>query len=72
VRVTCTVRFVTTGSARARLSRVGVVYAHGSGRIARHAASLDLRTVRRTPPGKYTMHVRFGSGRLAVEIVTVR
>ena len=67
VRVTCTVRFAATGKARARLSRHGVVYAHGSGRVTRHAAALDLHTVRRTPPGEYTMRVRFGGGRLAVE-----
>jgi hypothetical protein len=72
VRVTCTVRFVTSGAARARLSRHGVVYAHGSGRITRHAAALDLRAVRKTPPGRYKLHVRFGRGQLAKETVTLR
>jgi hypothetical protein len=72
VRVTCTVRFAASGKARARLSRRGVVYAHGSGRVARHAAALDLHTVRRMPPGEYTMRVRFGGGRLVSEVVRIR
>jgi hypothetical protein len=48
------------------------VYAHGSGRIERHATALDLHTVRHTPPGRYTMRIRFGGGRLVAEAVTVR
>jgi hypothetical protein len=72
VRVTCTVRFAARGAARARLSRNGVVYAHGSGRVRRHNAALDLHTVRRTPPGEYTMRIRFGGGRLVREAVTIR
>lgn len=72
VRVTCTVRFVSTSSARARLSRAGVVYARGHGEVRRHAASLELHAVRRTPPGRYTMRIRFGDGILVREAVTIR
>jgi hypothetical protein len=59
-----TVKFTTTGlTARATLSRHGVVYAAGTARLARGRTSLRLRPVRRLAPGRYTLTLISGTGR---------
>ena len=74
--VSGTVKFTTTGqSARATLSRHGVVYAAGTARIARGRTSLRLLPVRSLRPGKYTLTLIRGTGRhkrISTESFTLR
>jgi hypothetical protein len=73
-RAICTVSFTAARRAfvRARLSRRGVTYAHGRGRAVRGKAKVKLVAVRRVPPGRYRMSLRFGNGRSLVQTVVVR
>jgi hypothetical protein len=59
--VSGTVTF-TVASARARLSRRGVVYAAGTARMLRGRMSLRLIAVRPLRPGRYTLTLTSGSG----------
>jgi hypothetical protein len=62
--VSGTVKFTTTGqSARATLSRHGVVYAAGTASVARGRLSLRLSPLRRLRPGRYTLTLISGTGR---------
>lgn len=62
--VSGTVKFTTTGqSARATLSRHGVIYATGTARIAQGHTSLRLLPVHSLRPGKYTLTLISGTGR---------
>jgi hypothetical protein len=56
-----TVKF-TTASARATLSRHGIVYAAGTARRRRGRMSLRLIAVRSLRPGRYTLTLTSGSG----------
>jgi DNA-binding beta-propeller fold protein YncE len=71
-----TVKFTTTGqSARATLSRHGVVYATGTARTAGGRMSLRLLPVRRLQPGRYTLTLITGAGRhkrISTEPFTLR
>jgi hypothetical protein len=62
--VSGTVKFTTTGqSARATLSRHGVVYAAGTARVTRGHTSLRLLPVHSLRPGRYTLTLISGTGR---------
>lgn len=62
--VSGTVKFTTTGqSARATLSRHGLVYATGTARIARGHTSLRLLPAHSLRPGRYTLTLISGTGR---------
>jgi hypothetical protein len=62
--VSGTISFTTTGhSARAKLSRHGVVYASGVARLAHGRTSLRLLPARRLGPGRYTLTLIRGTGR---------
>jgi hypothetical protein len=54
---------LTTDSARATLSRHGVVYAAGTARTARGRMSLRLTPLRSLRPGKYTLTLIGGAGK---------
>jgi hypothetical protein len=60
--VSGTVKF-TTSSARATLSRHGVVYAAGTASDGHGSMSLRLIPVRKLRPGRYTLTLTSGSGR---------
>ena len=60
--VSGTVSF-TASSARATLSRYGVVYAAGTARDAHGNISLRLISVRKLKPGRYTLTLISGTGR---------
>jgi DNA-binding beta-propeller fold protein YncE len=61
--VSGTVKFTAIGSsARATLSRHGVVYAKGTARTARGRMSLRLTPLRSLRPGKYTLTLISGRG----------
>lgn len=74
--VSGTVKFTISGqSARATLSRHGVVYAAGTARIARGRTSLRLLPVHRLRPGRYTLRLISGTGRhrrISTELFTLR
>ncbi len=62
--VSGTVKFTATGqSARATLSRHGLVYAAGTARVAPGRLSLRLSPLRRLRPGRYTLTLISGTGR---------
>jgi DNA-binding beta-propeller fold protein YncE len=70
-----TLKLTTTGSsARATLSRRGVVFASGSARTTRGHMSLRLMPLRQLRPGKYTLTLISGSGihkRISSESLTL-
>jgi hypothetical protein len=74
--VSGTVKFATVGqSARATLSRHGVVYATGTARTVRGLMSLRLLPVHRLRPGRYTLMLIRGTGRhkrISTESFTLR
>jgi hypothetical protein len=74
--VSGTVKFTTTGqSARATLSRHGVIYANGTARIAHRRMSLRLLPVRSLRPGRYTLTLIRGTGqhqRISTQPFTLR
>ena len=79
VKVTCSVRLVTAGSARlvrARLSRGASTYARGHARVRAGKARLALRATRRLRPGRYALTLtrvdRAGREITARHRVTVR
>jgi hypothetical protein len=74
--VSGTAKFTVAGqSARATLSRHGVVYAAGTARIAHRSMSLRLLPVRQLRPGRYTLTLISGTGRhkrISTEPFTLR
>jgi hypothetical protein len=73
--VSGTVKFTTTGSARATLSRHGVVYAAGTARVEHGRTSLRLAPLRKLQPGRYTLTLVTGTGRhkrISTESFTLR